>query len=166
MRSRTNLTILILLPCLLTTLGAQSLEPAVINSAGGHWMTGDHSISWSVGESAISTYFGSVATLSEGFLQALDLAIVALDEPHEDYSVLIYPNPLNPTKYVVINSGPTFREGHDRTNSLQNPKLPDWAVIDLSQPPDELAPGRIAAADFFDEDWQLQAVRDSADQPR
>ena len=71
--------------------------------------------------------------------------------------VLIYPNPLNGHKYVVLNSGPTFREGHDRTNSLQNPKLPDWAVVDLSQPPDRLAPGRIAAADFFDEQWQLRS---------
>ncbi|MFP6854294.1 MAG: prolyl oligopeptidase family serine peptidase, partial [Opitutales bacterium] len=49
--------------------------------------------------------------------------------------VLIYPNPLNPRKYIVINSGPTFREAHDRTNSLQNPKLPDWAILDLTQLP-------------------------------
>ena len=69
---------------------------------------------------------------------------------------MIYPNPLNPEKYLVLNSGPTFREGHDRTNSLQNPKLPDWAVIDLRQPPSELAPGKIVAADFFDEDWTLK----------
>jgi hypothetical protein len=68
---------------------------------------------------------------------------------------LIYPNPLNPNKYLVLNSGPTFRENHDRTNSLQNPKLPDWFVIDLSQPPDSSAPGRIAASDFFNEEWQL-----------
>ncbi|MDB5296807.1 MAG: phospholipase/Carboxylesterase, partial [Phycisphaerales bacterium] len=27
---------------------------------------------------------------------------------------LIYPNPLNPTRYVVLNSGPTFRENDDR----------------------------------------------------
>jgi len=75
--------------------------------------------------------------------------------------MLIYPNPLNPNplnpvKYVVLNSGMTHREGHDRTNSLQNPKLPDWAVIDLSQPPNNLSPGRIAAADFFDEQWKVK----------
>ncbi len=69
---------------------------------------------------------------------------------------LIHPNPLNPAKYLVLNSGPTFREGHDRTNSLQNPKLPDWAVIDLSQPSSDISPGRIVAADFFDEHWQLK----------
>ena len=69
--------------------------------------------------------------------------------------VLIYPNPLAPTHYVVLNSGMTFREGHDRTNSLQNPKLPDWAVLSLHEPPNSEAAGHVVAADFFDEHWQL-----------
>ncbi len=68
---------------------------------------------------------------------------------------MIYPNPLNPKRYLVVNSGLTFREAHDSTNSQQIPKLPDWAVIDLSQPPDNRQPGRIAAAGFFDEQWQI-----------
>lgn len=68
--------------------------------------------------------------------------------------VLVFPNPLNPDRYVVLNSGLTFREGHDRTNSQQNPKLPDWAVVALDRDPDALAPGRIAAAGFFDENWK------------
>ena len=68
--------------------------------------------------------------------------------------ILVYPNPLNPDRYVVINSGPTHREGHDRTNSLQNPKLPDWAIIDLSEPPTNLVPGKIVATGLFDESWQ------------
>ncbi|MBI3465666.1 MAG: prolyl oligopeptidase family serine peptidase, partial [Planctomycetes bacterium] len=71
---------------------------------------------------------------------------------------LIHPNPLQqrPTRYVVLNSGPTFREAHDRTNSQQTAKLPDWAVIDLSEPPGPERPGRIAAAGFFDEQWRLK----------
>ncbi len=73
--------------------------------------------------------------------------------------VLVYPNPLNPRKYVVLNSGPTFREAHDRTNSLQNPKLPDWAILDLTQPPDAEAAGKVVAADFFDERWKLKPAR-------
>ena len=74
--------------------------------------------------------------------------------------VLIYPNPLaNNTRYVVLNSGPTFREGHDSSNSLQTPKLPDWAVIDLSKDPDANAPGRIADAGFFDEQWKFKPRR-------
>jgi dienelactone hydrolase len=70
--------------------------------------------------------------------------------------VMIYPNPEAPTHYIVVNSGPTFREGHDRTNSLQNPKLPDWAVIDLTSPPTDTQPGSIKASGFFDEQWRLK----------
>ena len=70
---------------------------------------------------------------------------------------LVYPNPNRTDGYVVLNSGLTFREAHDSTNSNQNPKLPDWAIIDLSQPPDASSPGKIHAAGFFDEQWQLPA---------
>lgn len=70
--------------------------------------------------------------------------------------VMIYPNPLNPEKYLVINSGPTFREAHDSTNSQQNPKLPDWAIVDLSQDPSASSPGKIKAAGFFDERWRVK----------
>jgi predicted esterase len=69
---------------------------------------------------------------------------------------LIYPNPLNPAKYIVLNSGLTFREAHDKTNSQQNPKLPDWAVIDVRTAPSDSAPGAIAGAGFFDEQWQVK----------
>jgi dienelactone hydrolase len=71
---------------------------------------------------------------------------------------LIYPSPFDPARYVVINSGPTFREAHDRTNSLQNPKLPDWALLDITTPPDGAQPGKIVAADFFDEAWQVKST--------
>ena len=69
--------------------------------------------------------------------------------------VLCYPNPLSPGKYVIFNSGLTFREAHDKTNSLQNPKLPDWAVLDITQPPNAETAGKVVAADFFDEHWQV-----------
>jgi hypothetical protein len=71
--------------------------------------------------------------------------------------VLIYPNPLQPSRYLVLNSGPTFRENDDRNNSQQNPKLPDWAFIDVTVPPDDKQPGRVAAAGFFDEEWRVKA---------
>jgi predicted esterase len=70
--------------------------------------------------------------------------------------LLIYPNPDNPEKYIVLNSGPTFREAHDRTNSLQNPKLGDWAVIDTRTPPNAEAAGKVVASGFFDERWQVK----------
>lgn len=70
--------------------------------------------------------------------------------------ILIYPNPLNPKRYVVLNSGFTFREHAYMSNALQIPKLPDWAIVDIRTPPDGDWPGKIAAADFFNEEWQLQ----------
>ena len=70
--------------------------------------------------------------------------------------VMIYPNPLNPQRYVVLNSGFTYREFAYLNNARQVPKLPDWAVIDLRTPPDSLWPGKVVAADFFDESWQLK----------
>ncbi|WP_156345567.1 hypothetical protein [Verrucomicrobium spinosum] len=55
----------------------------------------------------------------------------------------------------MINSGLTFREAHDRTNSLQNPKLPDWAVIDITTPPDAERAGNVVDAGFFDASWKV-----------
>jgi len=70
--------------------------------------------------------------------------------------VLIFPNPLNPGKYVVLNSGPTFREDALLNNSQQIPKLPDWAVIDINTPVDGKWPGKVVTAGFFDERWQVK----------
>ncbi len=68
--------------------------------------------------------------------------------------ILIYPNPANPSRYLVLNSGVTFREEALLTNAQQTPKLPDWAVIDLRTPPDTKWPGLVLDAGFFDEAWQ------------
>jgi hypothetical protein len=68
--------------------------------------------------------------------------------------ILIFPNPLNPAKYVVLNSGHTFREKAAANNSDQTPKLPDWAIVDLRTPPNDLWPGLIYDAGFFDEQWR------------
>ncbi len=69
--------------------------------------------------------------------------------------IFIYPNPLNPKKYVVINSGFTFREFDYLNNARQTPKLPDYAVIDTTTPAGPRYPGRIVLAGFFDEDWKM-----------
>lgn len=69
--------------------------------------------------------------------------------------VLIYPNPLNPSKYVVINSGFTFREYDYLNNARQVSKLPDYAVIDITTPPNSRYPGKVVRAGFFGEKWEL-----------
>ena len=80
--------------------------------------------------------------------------------------VMIYPNPLNPKKYLVINSGFTFREYDYLNNARQIPKLPDYAVVDLSVPPDGRWPGRIAHAGFFNERWEPAEPLPTADAPK
>jgi pimeloyl-ACP methyl ester carboxylesterase len=69
--------------------------------------------------------------------------------------VMIYPNPLAPQYYIVLNSSYTFRQGSFNTNALQVPKLPDWAVLDLSTPPDMNWAGQVLDAGFFNEQWQF-----------
>jgi dienelactone hydrolase len=61
---------------------------------------------------------------------------------------LIQPNPLNPSRYVVYNSGHTFGKSEfEGTNALLYPRLGDWAVF-------ETATGKVAAAGLFSSAWQ------------
>jgi pimeloyl-ACP methyl ester carboxylesterase len=71
--------------------------------------------------------------------------------------VMIFPNPLNPKKYIVINSGVTFREFSNGSNALQVANLPDYAAVDISTPPGPKWPGKILAAGFFSERWEWPA---------
>ncbi|MBM3794462.1 MAG: hypothetical protein FJW31_10410 [Acidobacteria bacterium] len=61
---------------------------------------------------------------------------------------MIYPNPLNPSRYIVVNSGHTFGEKEFRgTNALLFPLLGDWAILDS-------ATGQAIDTGFFDENWR------------
>jgi hypothetical protein len=69
--------------------------------------------------------------------------------------VLVFPNPLSPQpRYVVLNSGIDFRDEAYGTNSLQTPKLPDYAIVDLREAPGPRWPGKIVDAGFFDAGWR------------
>jgi dienelactone hydrolase len=66
---------------------------------------------------------------------------------------LVCPNPLNPSRYVVLNSGHTFGEKEFRgTNALLFPRLGDWAVLKKSD-------RTVVAAGLLDETWQLPATK-------
>lgn len=61
---------------------------------------------------------------------------------------MVYPNPLNPNRYVVINSGHTFGEAEFRgTNALLFPRLGDWGSLSIT---DE----SILSSGYFDEEWR------------
>ena len=72
--------------------------------------------------------------------------------------VLIAPNPRSPKKYVVLNSGFTFREYDYLNNARQVPKLPDWAILDVNQPTTSRVPAGIVDAGFFSERWQYDGA--------
>lgn len=60
--------------------------------------------------------------------------------------VLICPNPLNPNRYVVLNSGHTFGEAEFKgTNALLYPRVGDWGVFNQAN--------ELVAAGLFNESW-------------
>jgi len=88
---------------------------------------------------------------------ALEVQVGEASHPAASHAlILIHPNPLNPDRYVVLNSGFTFREYDYLNNARQVPKLPDWAVVDVTTPPNSRWPGKVVAADFFDETWKVK----------
>jgi hypothetical protein len=77
-------------------------------------------------------------------------------EREKHVAVMIYPNPSNPKRYVVLNSGVTFREYDYLNNARQVSKLPDYAVLDISVPPNARYAGKVVTAGFFNEKWRLE----------
>ena len=64
--------------------------------------------------------------------------------------VMIYPNPLNPQRYVVLNTGHTFTANRITAGSESTffPRLGDYAVLTSS--------GDVKIAGIFDETWKLK----------
>ncbi len=74
----------------------------------------------------------------------------------DHYAAVIYPNPLNPERYVVLNSGHTFHEPEFRgTNALLFPRLGDHAVISVKKSTAGDAESNVVDSGFFDRDWQV-----------
>jgi dienelactone hydrolase len=68
---------------------------------------------------------------------------------------LIYPNPLNLTKYVVLNSGHTFRAADFLgTNARLFPRLGDYAILKPAPTKDDPAATEVVTVGLFDDFWQ------------
>lgn len=73
---------------------------------------------------------------------------------------LIFPNPLNPSKYVVINSGQTFHEKEFRsTNAMLFPRLGDIAVQKFTAGKSGGFDEQTVWADIFDANWRLNEAK-------
>lgn len=68
---------------------------------------------------------------------------------------LVYPNPLNPARYVVLNSGLTIDE-REYQSDYSMPKLGDFAILQVK---DGVEVPEVASAGLFDEHWQLPPAR-------
>ena len=70
----------------------------------------------------------------------------------EHLPALIYPNPLAPQRYVVINSGLTIDE-REYQSDYSMPKLGDYAVLKVKEGAEV---PEIALAGLFDETWKVR----------
>lgn len=76
-------------------------------------------------------------------------------DPASHGVALIYPNPLNPNRYVVLNSGHTFHEPEFRaSNANLYPRLGDIAVIQFA-PRDSGYSETVRFAEIFNARWKL-----------
>ncbi|MCA9085225.1 MAG: prolyl oligopeptidase family serine peptidase [Planctomycetaceae bacterium] len=69
---------------------------------------------------------------------------------------MIFPNPLNPRRYVVINSGHTFHEQDFRaSNAWLFPRMGDIAVVKFQKGDDAFLTDEIVWAANFNSNWKL-----------
>ena len=69
----------------------------------------------------------------------------------ENYPALCYPNPLHPSKYVVLNTGLTIQE-RDYNGDYPMPQWGDYAIVKAKAGADT---PDLETAGLFDENWQL-----------
>jgi pimeloyl-ACP methyl ester carboxylesterase len=77
-------------------------------------------------------------------------------DPNSHAAVLVYPNPLNPQRYVVLNSGHTFHaDAFEGTNALLYPRLGDIAVLKTTADAKNGFREETEWAELFDVNWEL-----------
>lgn len=79
-------------------------------------------------------------------------------DPDTHAVVLIYPNPLNPKKYLVLNTGHSFHaDAFEGTNALLYPRLGDIAVLKIGDDGTGGFAEETVWAGLFDAEWKLPA---------
>ena len=70
----------------------------------------------------------------------------------ENLPLMIYPNPLAPARYVILNSGLTVQDREYPASDYLTPLYGDFAVLKVN--PGE-GPPEVQCAGLFDEFWKL-----------
>lgn len=71
-----------------------SMVNSVLATAGAFQTNGSYSLSWTVGELAVSTLTEGSNVLTQGFQQPWDMSVSIQDGPEINWSVKAYPNPV------------------------------------------------------------------------
>ncbi len=69
----------------------------------------------------------------------------------ENFPALVYPNPLHPSKYIVLNTGLTISD-RDYNGDYGMPQWGDYAIVKATTGADV---PELNTAGFFDNNWQL-----------
>ena len=85
--------------------------------------------------------------------------IIADGQTHDANScglAMIYPNPLNRRRYVVINSGHSFHEPQFKASNAQlYPRLGDFSILDIQPDGKGNYPEKIIDSAIFDHSWKF-----------
>lgn len=115
-----NLFFLFLLTASLTLSAQVTLAPSVIASGGGYAESGNISISWTLGEVAVSTLTGGSMMLTQGFQQPFDIG-VGIGEKEVFCNISVYPNPVKDElriRFDMVKPGDFLMEVQDVTGRL------------------------------------------------
>jgi hypothetical protein len=118
----------------------QSLSPTVIASAGDYFDNGTVSISFTVGEVAVTTLEAGDVILTQGFQQPFELDVTGVKDQEISWSVRTYPNPVKENLHVKF--------------TLESPEGFTLVVMDLTgkkvfiKKYDQVQPGEVKDIDF------------------
>jgi hypothetical protein len=117
MRRKTIISIAINIICVIAiSLQAQiEMAPSVLSSSGGYGENENFSISWTLGELAITTLRGENFVLTQGFQQPSDFG-VGIKKNEIDWNISAYPNPVHKELNILFD----LRESKDFLLELQD----------------------------------------------
>jgi hypothetical protein len=99
-----------------------SIEPSVVASSGNYYESSSMTISWTVGELAITTLTGNNLILTQGFQQPTIMG-TGIDKDEFDGKIFVYPNPVQNELFVrfdVERSGNYILELQDVTGRIMS----------------------------------------------
>jgi hypothetical protein len=112
------LTLLIILFTGWQLSNGQSLSPWVLASSGGYASNASYSLSWTLGEIAVTTLSNGTYILNQGFQQALVVGTGIGDNLLINWSIQVYPNPVSDVLHLKF--------------SLENPNNFAVEVLDMT----------------------------------